>query len=836
MPFMSRRAPIVEDEFDDDDIELNPSHILPNTGTRGPLLEELHISDDEFEPQAGPASPPSSMGQFRPTPSGASRPESNATMDITPYKSWTCIYPIYIDAKRPYGTGQRRVRREKSLWWPLSKDIAEAANRMGLSTLHEVSKAHPRDWENPGRVRVQWKKDGRLVNASLQTKKQLLEMICLQIQQLKPENKPKPPYNFTPANPEAATQQPKPTSASSKGKQPAQTKSKSPAAPQSQHSGGGRRVPIPPEPLPPLSNRVSQYSPAISTGMLIETVKAGMNASESPAPGAGPTPGGPGGMQKGKRKVVDLYTVIHLGEIEELEIIIRSDQQVYIGDDVICISDSQSLFRGNDRGSGSSWVYDGGPFVRKSLNMGKPVILVTFNFRIGLFGFAASPMIREDNKNAGDEGVGLHDQRKAMEWLHHYIGDFGGDPGNITIFGVSSGGADVLYHLLSADNESRPVFQRAVVQSALLDYNLPDAVNSGWHLSRLLSKLRITTMEQFRAFDADKLASYGHSIRAVDDGVFLRPGWKEIFSKPNDAHARHHYQLKDHIARAHSRARSRSAVRSVSRVRASVAPSPTYPAFVLPPNLQPLIIGDCAGDATNWQDQVSSWNPSGLVRRIKAVCQSLSAASNVMRAYDISLHMTDEEVPDRVMELVDDARIAWPTECAAHNAKRERGGRGVWRYVFDQEGPSKGASHHAADVIYLFDTVPLPASSMTPMTNSPELFCESYDDSDDDSLDYSPGTVLQETEEDEWATCIVDEWSYRRVRDAMQERWISFAHGEAPWKEDKIYVFGPEGETGERSNFIFEGRRRREVWKHALEPIGMQLVQKIGVELSRGPV
>ena len=80
---------------------------------------------------------------------------------------WTCIYPIYIDAKRPYGTGSRRVAREKSIWWPLSKDIADATNRLGLGTLHEVHKAHPRDRENPGRVRVQWKKDGQLVRTDI---------------------------------------------------------------------------------------------------------------------------------------------------------------------------------------------------------------------------------------------------------------------------------------------------------------------------------------------------------------------------------------------------------------------------------------------------------------------------------------------------------------------------------------------------------------------------------------------------------------------------------------------------------------------------------------------
>ncbi|GLB39175.1 putative SRP19 protein [Lyophyllum shimeji] len=300
---MSRRAAIVEDEFDDDtDLPL-PSHPLPNTGSRGPLLEEMHISDDEFEPspRAGPASP-SSQSQFRPAPSGASRTElKNTVTDITPYKRWTCIYPIYLDAKRPYATGQRRVERAKSLWWPLSKDIAEAANALGLGTLHEVGKFHPRDWENPGRVRVQWKKDGKLVNPMVKTKKQLLEFISLHIQHAKPENIPKPPYNMSPPVREATPS--KTTSSSSKGKQPAQTKTKSPAAPQSKQTRG-RRLPNPPEPLPPLASRVSPYSPAVSTGVLIETVKAGMNATENAMPGGAPTPGMPGGAQKGKRKVV----------------------------------------------------------------------------------------------------------------------------------------------------------------------------------------------------------------------------------------------------------------------------------------------------------------------------------------------------------------------------------------------------------------------------------------------------------------------------------------------------------------------------------------------------
>ena len=78
-------------------------------------------------------------------------------------------------------------------------------------------------------------------------------------------------------------------------------------------------------------------------------------------------------------------------------------------------------------------------------------------------------------------------------------------------------------------------------------------------------------------------------------------------------------------------------------------------------------------------------------------------------------------------------------------------------------------------------------------------------------------------------------YAYARVRDAMQARWLAFAHGEAPWDEEKVYVFGPEGETGERSMSIFEGRRRARVWKEVFEPLGMQLVQKVGAELANGP-
>jgi len=145
-------------------------------------------------------------------------------------------------------------------------------------------------------------------------------MICFYLQRLKPENVPKPPYKtaHTPSvdspTPAATsnTSTPSHPPAKDKGKQPlssAIAKSKSLAAshaPVVLHSGG-RKLPVPPEPLPSLANRVSPYSPALSTGVLIETVKAGMNATEPGAASGTGAPGQgavPGAGAKGKRKVV----------------------------------------------------------------------------------------------------------------------------------------------------------------------------------------------------------------------------------------------------------------------------------------------------------------------------------------------------------------------------------------------------------------------------------------------------------------------------------------------------------------------------------------------------
>lgn len=314
-----------------------------------------------------------------------------------------------------------------------------------------------------------------------------------------------------------------------------------------------------------------------------------------------------------------------------------------------------------------------------------------------------------------------------------------------------------------------------------------------------MASLHVSTIDELRRLDVDALITHQQSMRTTDDGVFFRSGWKCLMFGVEETQQR----------------------------------CPTQ-SHALP--LQPVIIGDCTYESSLYSFPISYWTAAGIVRRVRAICQSLHKANSLLRAYDISAYTPEDELSERVLDLVNDSRFAWPIDRIAAALTKTQGASGVYRYVFDQEGPSKGVPHHAVDLVYLFDNVPFP-SSTTPTTLlapsrsiTPDLSFSGSDDEEDDFS--SPFDV----DDGQWMTPVVDQWTYGRVKNTMQERWISFAHGHEPWKHDKVYVFGPEGETGERSWSIFEGRRRTSMWQSALAPLGLSLVQKVGEELSNGPV
>jgi para-nitrobenzyl esterase len=108
-------------------------------------------------------------------------------------------------------------------------------------------------------------------------------------------------------------------------------------------------------------------------------------------------------------------------------------------------------------GSAATPINDGAALARRG------VVVVSFNYRLGRFGFFAHPAL---SKEAGDAPIGnyaLMDHVAALQWVRDNIRTFGGDPDNVTIFGESAGGASVNYLMIMPS--ARGLFHKAIVES-----------------------------------------------------------------------------------------------------------------------------------------------------------------------------------------------------------------------------------------------------------------------------------------------------------------------------------------------------------------------------------
>jgi len=162
---------------------------------------------------------------------------------------------------------------------------------------------------------------------------------------------------------------------------------------------------------------------------------------------------------------------------------------------------------GYTRGSGATPTYNGEYFA------GKGVVVVTVNYRLGIFGFLAHPELTKESDVHASGNYGLLDMVAALQWVQKNIAAFGGDPKRVTIFGESAGSSAV--NFLMASPLAKGLFQRVIGESG---------ANFGRHAT--LSEMeqggsKLGTLADLRAKSADDLMKTEGAFRPVVDGWFL---------------------------------------------------------------------------------------------------------------------------------------------------------------------------------------------------------------------------------------------------------------------------------------------------------------------------
>jgi len=150
------------------------------------------------------------------------------------------------------------------------------------------------------------------------------------------------------------------------------------------------------------------------------------------------------------------------------------------------------------------------------------VILVFIEYRLGVFGFFHLSHLPDGADYPDAQNLGLMDQMMALKWIHNNIEAFGGDPGNVTIFGESAGGGSV--SLLPLIEGSHNYFQRVIAQSGSVCFSRSEAEAIAC-TNEVMSALGCKTVADLQKVDVQKLVEAGDVIDLrvfpERDGKFL---------------------------------------------------------------------------------------------------------------------------------------------------------------------------------------------------------------------------------------------------------------------------------------------------------------------------
>ncbi len=182
---------------------------------------------------------------------------------------------------------------------------------------------------------------------------------------------------------------------------------------------------------------------------------------------------------------------------------------------------------GYNTGSASIPNYDGEHLAAKG------AVVVTFNYRLGAFGFLGHPELTKEADRRGAANFGMLDAIAVLQWVQKNIAAFGGDPKRVTIFGESAG-AGMVAHLM-ASPQAKGLFERAIGESSAWGISpdtraktLADAEQAGVKLAEALG---VKSLAELRAQPAEAILKAGRGTGPVVDGWLLPEDPGKVFAE-----------------------------------------------------------------------------------------------------------------------------------------------------------------------------------------------------------------------------------------------------------------------------------------------------------------
>ncbi len=164
------------------------------------------------------------------------------------------------------------------------------------------------------------------------------------------------------------------------------------------------------------------------------------------------------------------------------------------------------------------------------------VVVVSLNYRLGVFGFLAHPELTAESKRGTSGNYALLDQLAALRWVHDNVAAFGGDPANVTIFGESAGSFSV--SALVASPLAKGIVHKAIGESGAFfgaTLGAPTLAVAEKAGAAFGADIGATSIVALRAISADSIlkasrAKPGRSFSAIIDGVVLPKPVRDIYA------------------------------------------------------------------------------------------------------------------------------------------------------------------------------------------------------------------------------------------------------------------------------------------------------------------